>query len=192
MLRPMKLLGVWLCALLGFAAAVRGDEEPPAPTGFVEFVESDIIPMMIETGETAGAAASWPAGATDAAAAGPVTNAAPAAGESGPASGLRDPFWPVGYVPPPPVSPAEEGGSSTNRESPSAVLQWEGAIKAVAVQGIMKTGPETYVAMVNGQVIGLGDIVSVRFGGRDYRWTVATVSGEGVSFKRVEEASSPP
>ncbi|HOW97916.1 MAG TPA: hypothetical protein P5567_04325 [Kiritimatiellia bacterium] len=181
----------WVLVLaVGVCRAAEPAQATPPEPGFVEFVESEIIPMMVETGQAPAAASSpW----SEPAAAEPM---APPAGETEaaepePAPARRDPFWPVGYAPPPPARPSEAAASTAGAETVSAVLQWDEALKTVQVQGIMKTGPETHVAMVNGQVVGVGDTVSVRFGGREYRWTVAGVGVEGVSFKRVEKEAAP-
>lgn len=165
-------------------------ETPSEPPGFVEFIESDIVPMIVETGGVPAAAGAWPveppAEAPIEPPAQPEPGAAQPAGESEPPPPRRDPFWPVGYAPPVPVRPSEGGEAATNAEPVSVTWEWDAALKTVAVQGILKTGPDTHVAMVNGEVVGTNDHVSIRFGGREYRWRVAAVSEQGVSFVRVE------
>lgn len=185
----MKKAGHIAVILVLAGGVCFAEEPPPAEPGFVEFVESEIIPMMADTGQVPAVVSTpWSEPA-------PADPASTPAGEAGtgepePVPARRDPFWPVGYVPPPLVrssDAAAAAATAAGEDAVSAVLQWDEALKTVSVQGIMKTGPDTYVAMVNGQVIGVGDTVSVRLGGRDYRWIVAAVGTEGVSFKRVEE-----
>lgn len=182
------ILVVFLAGAWGAGAST---EAPPEESGFAEFVESDIIPLMVETGEVEAVSSEWPetpppvrpedaSGETD-------PGAAPTPAEPDVPPAWRDPFWPVGYTPPPPREPVDTTSASTNKESASAFPQWDAALKTVAVQGILKTGADSYVAMVNGQVVGTKDVVSVRFGGREYRWQVAAVSERGVSFSRLEE-----
>ncbi|MBP7828885.1 MAG: hypothetical protein KA248_03090 [Kiritimatiellae bacterium] len=180
-----------LAVLVGLAGVASAQSESPAPA-FVEFVESEIVPMMVDTGAAPAVSSPWPEtppsdDLPDPSPDDPVAPAELSADmvppEAPPA--VRDPFWPVGYEPPPPPRP-EEAVSPTGAVPVSATLQWQEALKTVAVQGIMRTGPSSHVAMVNGQVVGAGDTVSVVYGGREYRWRVVSVGEEGVSFARVE------
>jgi hypothetical protein len=183
--------GIALAMLAGVGNAGAGPDVAPPESGFAEFVESEIIPLMVETGDEAAASSEWPeipppVRPEDSAV---ETNAGatPAPGEPEAPPALRDPFWPAGYLPPSSSAPEERVAAMTNAEPVSAVALWNEALKAVSVQGIMKTGPDSYVAMVNGQVVGTNDVVSVRFVGREYRWQVAEVSERGVSFSRLED-----
>ena len=156
-------------------------------SGFVEFVESDIIPLIPEVQSNEVTTLPSPVVQQETATA--PTTSAEAKIESATETNtvLRDPFWPAGYTPPPVQARGE-------REPPSAIVappvaaepRWDEALKTVAVQGIMKTR-RGYVAMVNGEVVGTNDTVSVRFEGREYRWKVAAVEQQGVSFARVED-----
>lgn len=96
----------------------------------------------------------------------------------------RDPFWPVGFVPPKPKA-ADEPVVADEPE-PERPLQWEDALKTLSVQGIMKTGSAgEYVAVINGQVVSAGETVSARYQEREYSWLIRKISNKGVSFERL-------
>ena len=93
-------------------------------------------------------------------------------------SETRDPFWPVGYVPPPEKN-LETG--ATQPEPP----QWDEAIKMLIINGIMKSGVG-YLAVINGQITSENDTVSAAFKGRTYNWRIVKISQKGVQFERLE------
>ncbi len=106
-------------------------------------------------------------------------------------AGTRDPFWPVGYVPP--VESKVDRSSWTNT-GPAEVVetkiqppQWDLALKSLTIKGVMKA-PSGYMAVINGQVTSENDTVSTLFRGRTYSWRVAKIGKEGVRFERLELA----
>jgi hypothetical protein len=107
--------------------------------------------------------------------------AAPVAPEpTPPPPGTRDPFWPVGYVP-----PAEK---KSDNPAPAEVEtkvepQWDAAIKTLIIKGIMKSGTG-YVAVINEQVTGENDTISAVFESHTYSWRIVKINEKGVQFER--------
>ncbi|MBU1695278.1 MAG: hypothetical protein KKC51_15135 [Verrucomicrobia bacterium] len=106
---------------------------------------------------------------------------------------MRDPFWPMGFVPEPPTPASGQdtaavvsGGKVVRDQKP----QWDEALKAVNVQGRMKTGDGSYMAVVNNRVVVANDMVAVQFGGRTYQWRIAGIGEDGVAFVR-QQVTSP-
>ena len=103
-----------------------------------------------------------------------------AAGEQG--GVLRDPFWPVGFIP---KGVAVDGARAQKSDEIAGTPQWAEAIKQLSLSGIMNTGQGTYVAIVNGQAVSEGDTISVFFSGRNYTWTVRTITPKNVDFAQL-------
>jgi hypothetical protein len=158
----------------------EGEATPPPPPEATQNT-----PTMEQPAEMTPAAA-MPAATTPTAAA---QREEPAA--TGTNKVLRDPFWPVGFIPR--VSaPAQAGHhySNTNSMAPVVVVneppKWDEATKLLSVQGIMKTGSRGYVAVVNGQVVSAGDVVHAVCSGRKYSWTIGSVNEKGVKFNHLD------
>ena len=101
----------------------------------------------------------------------------------------RDPFWPVGYVPPPDKNDDDSRTTSKSAVNGSQLEppQWDVAIKTLIIKGIMKSSAG-YLAVINGQVTSENDTISTVFKGRTYSWRVAKISQKGVQFERLEPA----
>ncbi len=111
----------------------------------------------------------------------------------------RDPFWPVGYIPKKvkiaPELKSEAGKPVAGFVEPSQgaaqVPLWDEARKKVDMRGISQihdknTGTPKYLAVVAGRVVEPGDVVSVKYIGRLYRWRVTDISEEGVSLQKLD------
>jgi len=100
----------------------------------------------------------------------------------------RDPFWPVGYVP-----PAERKIDLPKTTNTGPVVekleppQWDLALKTLSIKGVMKSG-SGYMAVINGQVTSENDTISAVFKNRTYSWRIAKIGKEGVRFERLELA----
>ncbi len=112
------------------------------------------------------------------------------------ASSPRDPFWPVGYAPkkiqkikekvPGKVSIAVE-----STPEPVRAPMWEEAGKKLDIRGISLIHDKNskipkYLAMVAGKLVEAGDVVSVRYDERVYRWRVVAIGEEGVSLQKMD------
>ena len=162
----MKAAAVWSIVLL-CAGPIQAQEfmESPPPEGPPPEIQPKAVPQA-------------PA-ATDNAA---KTEAVYSSEESSGGGILRDPFWPVGYIP---EGAVVEGTRATKDEPTSGIPQWADAMKQLHLSGIMKTGQEGYVAMVNGQAVSEGDTISVFFSGRNYTWKVRAISPKNVDFAQL-------
>jgi len=81
---------------------------------------------------------------------------------------LRDPFWPVGYLPV--TKTALDAGSQTADDSlagagPVAEATMQQALSMIRVEGIIKRGSQCF-ATVNGTMVGAGDEIPVMVDGR--------------------------
>ena len=95
---------------------------------------------------------------------------------------LRDPFWPIGYVPPKALA---DGGPSATDAPPEPELpnrKWEQAQKALSIKGIIKSGG-TYLANINNQILGANDKVSIFFDSQKYVWKITSITAKSVQFQ---------
>lgn len=97
---------------------------------------------------------------------------------------LRDPFWPMGYVPPKAQQIADVGPAVPNApEEPQLPdRKWEQAQKALSIKGIIKSGP-TYLANINNQILGANDRVSIYFDSQKYVWKITSITAKSVQFQ---------
>ena len=119
-------------------------------------------------------------------------------GQGGAPDGIkqRDPFWPVGYIPKiVKINQASKVGKSSmvvafTPEQARALL-WDEARKKVDIKGISLihdkiSGSPKYLALVAGKLVEEGNVISVKYDGRLYRWKVAGISEEGVSLQKLD------
>jgi hypothetical protein len=171
MMRRFQIMALVVCCF-AMSAGAQEEAPPPQPGYAVEALPGEQPPQQIElTVSPDGAPA-------EAAAEEPVTLP----------QGTRDPFWPVGYVPP---SERKVEAPRTKAEGPAAVVevleppQWDLALKTLTIKGVMKSGAG-YMAVINGQVTSEGDTISAIFKKRTYSWRIAKIGKEGVRFERLE------
>ena len=128
----------------------------------------------------------------------PTPSESPAAESEG-QKPRRDPFWPVGFVP---VSsertPARvvsvPGIPVAGATEPETIRQpeWEQARQHLNLRGLSSagrdkiTGKPHYVAVMAGRIAEEGDIVSVVYEGRVYRWKVVAIGANGVSLVKLD------
>jgi hypothetical protein len=104
----------------------------------------------------------------------------------------RDPFWPVGYVPPDPSLAASDTNATpaVEGEKPKAGLQIENlseeqqaAIRRkLKVSGIMRFGPD-YVARINNQLVSAGDELPVELEGQRLLFLVRSITKDSVQLE---------
>jgi len=96
----------------------------------------------------------------------------------------RDPFWPVGYTPKWVVDKKSEGQVQAVESVGS--IDWNKAMKQVAIQGVSSRAGNEFFAVINGQVKSVGETVSVQVDGVGYTWMVEGVSPpSSVKLRRV-------
>lgn len=122
----------------------------------------------------------------------------------------RDPFWPIGYSPPPPVqerpavldvipeaAPPPKPAPPT--EKPVSDADWAKARKALSISGFTKsTKPETrevrILALINRQTYAAGDTVTFVHNEMRFQWKVESVTERDVLLtpSKVERISAKP
>lgn len=96
---------------------------------------------------------------------------------------VRDPFWPVGYVPEWIKNAGKKNQALEMEDTGSS--DWSAAMKQVAIQGISQSGNEFY-AVINGEVKSVGESVSVKYGNSTYSWAVESISPpSSVKLRRI-------
>lgn len=108
----------------------------------------------------------------------------PALGEASPIQqGERDPFWPIGYVPPSKpggsVGPAKTNGAELVKEPLSPGASLSGMLK---IGGVIRSGGKFY-ATINGFTVQTGEVVTVVAEGEVYKFVVETIDFKTVQIK---------
>jgi hypothetical protein len=111
----------------------------------------------------------------------------------------RDPFWPVGYVPPRkpvkvPILEFSRAVAVKSRDPEPAVrpVVWEQARAQLDLRGVSSigrdktTGKPRYIAAMAGRLVEDGDTVSIVLDGQVYRWKVVSVSATGVQLVKLD------
>jgi len=99
--------------------------------------------------------------------------------------GLRDPFWPVGYEPPPPEPEfnEEEAEQARAEREIEKKIQWP----ALHLKGITRAGRNRYMAIIKGVgLVEADQTVSMRQGDMLYSWLIEKVTAKGVMVTRLE------
>jgi hypothetical protein len=60
---------------------------------------------------------------------------------------------------------------------------WGAARKGLILEGSMLNDKKQYVAIVNGEVVEVGDRISYKLGSDTYEWTVSEISKHAIEFK---------
>ena len=139
---------------------------------------------------------------------GTQSGAAVGAAEAAPAAPLRDPFWPVGYVPRRPEKPAAVVAARGNTSSavpalvpappPAPVVNpvdWDEARRHLEIRGISRiardktSGRAAYFAVVGGRMVEEGDAVNVTWNGHVYRWRVTQIGPAGLQLVKMDTRS---
>lgn len=104
---------------------------------------------------------------------------------------LRDPFTPIGYVPPPPKETPPAALPPVITVSMPTPEMWEEARRSLRVGGVTAIGSRRR-ALINDRVVGEGDQVETHHRGFLFRWIVDKVEEQGVSLRPVVQANPPP
>lgn len=103
------------------------------------------------------------------------------------ASGKRDPFWPVGYVPEGTalaMTPKADKAPATKK--PRGNMNWNNAMKKIAINGVSSRANNEFFAVINGQIKSTGDTVTINHEGVVYTWVVDGIKPPGsVKLRRV-------
>ena len=126
--------------------------------------------------------------------------AAAVAPEALPSAPLRDPFWPVGYVPRRPEKPAAAVATRPNAGPAPVVVpvavsnpvDWDEARRHLEIRGISRiardktSGRAAYFAVINNKMVEEGEAVSVPWNGRVYRWRVTQIGPAGLQLVKID------
>ena len=94
---------------------------------------------------------------------------------------LRDPFWPVGWVP-----PKMERVTFKSPALPQQPVRWEEVARKLEVSALSQLPDGRHIAVLkNIGLVEAGDTISVNYGGLTYRWEVRAVTAAGIQTKRV-------
>jgi len=100
----------------------------------------------------------------------------------------RDPFWPIGYRPaeraPTPSVPTDPLPPRQPEHSPQppSPLRWNEAREQLRIGGFFRIGDHTS-AYINNVIVSPGDLVTVSFEGREYRWRVETIEPHAIRLR---------
>ena len=86
---------------------------------------------------------------------------------------LRDPFWPIGFVPKRVVFEQEAGEPVVQVE---AETDWSKAMKHIAIQGVSSRSGSEFFAIINGEVKAAGEKVAVVVDDVQYTWVIESIS----------------
>jgi hypothetical protein len=87
----------------------------------------------------------------------------------------RDPFWPIGWLPPR-VDPTK-----AEVTPPGEVTHWDEARKLLQVTGMSRGKDGKYLAILKGVgVVEEGNTVSINYMGQAYKWKIKSITSKGI------------
>lgn len=99
---------------------------------------------------------------------------------------LRDPFWAVGYF------PAEWGAKLEPEKQKTSASEWRIPKSQIEISGVSSMGSRV-VAIINGELKKVGDIVEISYLGKIFQWKVSEIQADGnVSFERYQIINDTP
>ena len=107
----------------------------------------------------------------------------------------RDPFWPVGYTPPPKIVPVADVQPADTDDTPPQPppeikpkeTEWPEIHKRLRVRGITSTLDGGYIAMVDGfGLVEKGQIIQITERNTIFRWDVDNITQRGLSTRRLD------
>ena len=108
----------------------------------------------------------------------------PSLGEASPTQrGERDPFWPIGYVPPSrhggTIAPAKTNGMESGKETANQGSGLSGMLK---IGGVIRKGGKFY-ATINGFTVQTGEVVTAVADGEVYKFIIEKIDFEKVQIR---------
>lgn len=99
---------------------------------------------------------------------------------------LRDPFWKVGYFPP------EWGVKEKPHDQMISASEWQAPLSQIEISGVSRMG-DRVVALINGELKTVGDIVEVSYLGKIFQWKIGEIKPDGnVRFDRHQIVNDTP
>jgi hypothetical protein len=102
--------------------------------------------------------------------------------------GPRDPFWPVGWTPPPVVTnePAAQEAPAAEPEEKEIPIEWEKAVVHLVGTGVSKTPDGRVFGLLKGiGIVEIGDEVALDYNGLRYVWRIVEIRRDGIVPERV-------
>jgi hypothetical protein len=99
----------------------------------------------------------------------------------------RDPFWPVGYTPPPPRSADDPPEPATDRPPPD----WTAARKLLEVTMMSRRGDRFFASLRGIGLVQEGDNVAVRDRFYVYKFHISAINERGIAAVPVETRERP-
>ena len=98
----------------------------------------------------------------------------------------RDPFWPIGYLPPAAAARADAQAAAVTSavQAGTGAAQVQGPAGLLRIGGVVKRGRH-YYATINGMAVQTGEVVTVVSGGQVSRFRVEKISLRKVEVKQL-------
>lgn len=182
-----KTFWIVLAFLAAGGGVLRAQQPPPPPAPGPAMPPDAVPPFAAETAPPAAENL-------------PPDSPAPAADMELDTTRKRDPFWPIGYIPPKPVAANPTTGAEGHGKTEPATekpipVDWDAARQGLDIRGISLIGRERqsnaakYLAMIGGKLVEAGDTVSVAYMSRTYRWRVTAISPDGITLTKLDARS---
>jgi hypothetical protein len=102
----------------------------------------------------------------------------------------RNVFWPVEYKPGPDGVATGDATAPTTPPGPvrppPPPADWDGAQGSVKISGISRTNDGKAIALVDGSLYQVGDVLVVTHKGRAYRFLIRKIDEEGLELRRLD------
>jgi hypothetical protein len=85
---------------------------------------------------------------------------------------LRDPFWPIGFF------PEDWQKKSTKNDANMDGQDWKAAAAKISIDGTSRMG-DKMLAIINGELKNVGDLVVVIYKGKTYQWKIFGIDSSG-------------
>lgn len=105
-----------------------------------------------------------------------------ATGVSAPVLPLRDPFWPVGYTPPPVRVAAGQRAKPAEPERPPP--DWAAAAARLRYRGSFSSRG-VVMASVNEQIVEVGNVIGLRMPPWIYQWRIKAIHRYGIETEPI-------
>ena len=97
----------------------------------------------------------------------------------------RDPFWPIGYIPPKLMTPETQAAAQNDYATQAQEQARAKARAALKVGGIVKRNGQ-YFASINNQMVRTGDIITLPMNDYVFRFIVRNITMQKVQIEPVE------
>ena len=101
----------------------------------------------------------------------------------------RDPFWPVGYVPPTPGRPSTHDKKPAERDATEK--EWDDAVNSLVYQGALSSAGAVY-AIINGKMCQAGEVLTVKRGAKSFRFRIKSLASGKAQLERLREPPAAP